>query len=146
MKGRTLAVLAALLAPAALGAQEAGYKIIVNAANSATVVKREAVAQLFLNRKATWTNGPTADPVDLSMTSPVREAFSREILGMPLPAVQQYWRRRLLEIKEFPPLAKSSDAEIVAYVAKSPGGIGYVSDATALPPTVKALKVPDPIR
>jgi ABC-type phosphate transport system substrate-binding protein len=142
---RALGFLAAVLLTSTLAAQEASYKVIVNASNSASSVKREAVAQLFLNRKATWSSGPSADPVDLSMTSPVREAFSREILGMPLPAVQQYWRRRLLEQKEFPPKVKSADAEIVAYVAKSVGGIGYVSAAMPLSPEVKVLKIPDPL-
>ncbi len=143
---RAFAVLVAALLATAVQAQDSAYKVIVNASNSITSVKREAVAQLFLNRKATWTKGPTADPVDLSMTSPVRQAFSREILGMPLPTVQQYWRRRMLDLREFPPMVKSSDAEIVTYVAKSPGGIGYVAQSTALPDTVKVLKVEDPLR
>jgi len=142
---RVLGVLAAVLLTQGLVAQEASYKVIVNASNSAATVKREAVAQLFLNRKATWANGPTADPVDLSMTSPVRDAFSREILGIPLPAVQQYWRRRTLDQKEFPPMVKSAETEVVAYVAKSPGGIGYVAASASLPPEVKVLKVVDPI-
>lgn len=142
---RVLGFLVAVLLTNTLVAQEASYKVIVNASNSAATVKRDAIAQLFLNRKATWANGPSADPVDLSLTSPVREAFSREILGMPLPAVQQYWRRRLLDQKEFPPMVKSAEAEIVAYVAKSPGGIGYVSAGAPLPPEVKALKITDPL-
>jgi ABC-type phosphate transport system substrate-binding protein len=143
---RAIAVLVAVLLAAAAQAQESSYKIIVNVANSMSTVKREAVAQLFLNRKATWVNGPNADPVDQSMTSPVRQAFSREILGMPLPSVQQYWRRRVLDLREFPPMVKGSDAEIVSYVAKSPGSIGYVSQSTELPATVKVLKVADPLR
>jgi ABC-type phosphate transport system substrate-binding protein len=139
-------MLAAALLAAPAQAQEPSYKIIVNASNTASVVKREAVAQLFLNRKATWTSGPTADPVDQSMTSPVRAAFAREILGMPLPSVQQYWRRRVLDLREFPPMVKSSDEEVVTYVAKSPGGIGYVAQSTELPATVKVLKVVNPLR
>jgi ABC-type phosphate transport system substrate-binding protein len=144
---RALALAAAgLLASVAAQAQESSYKIIVNASNSATLVKREAVAQLFLNRRATWTNGPTADPVDQSLTSPVRETFSREILGMPLPSVQRYWRQRVMDLREFPPMVKGTDAEVVAYVAKNPGAIGYVAQAAELPATVKVLRVLDPIR
>jgi hypothetical protein len=143
---RALALLAIVSLAVVARAQEPPYKIIVNASNSGSVAKREDVAQLFLNRRARWSNGPMGDPVDQSMTSPVRAAFSREILGMPLPSVEQYWRRRVLDTREFPPMVKSSDAEIVAHVAKSPGGIGYVAQSTELPPTVKVLKVTDPLR
>jgi len=126
--------------------ETAPYKVIVNAQNGASVVKREAVVQLFLNRRATWTNGPVAEPFDLSMTSPVREAFSREVLGMPLLAVQQYWRKRMLDLREFPPMVKASDSEVIAAVGKNPGAIGYVSWSAELPSTVKWLKISDPIR
>ena len=145
---RFIAVLAAgCLAVTAQAQEEAApYKVIVHASNPVAAARRDALVQLFLNRKAMWANGPAADPVDLSMTSPVREAFSREVLGMPLLAVQQYWRKRMLDAREFPPMVKASDAEVIAAVGKSAGGIGYVSGGTDLPPTVKALKVSDPLR
>ena len=49
----------------------------------------------------------------------------------------------MLETREFPPLVKGDDAEVIDYVAKSPGGVGYVGASTELPPSVKALKVID---
>lgn len=143
-KKATLA-LAFFLASNVAGAQEAAYKIIVNAANPTLTVKRDVVAQLFMSRKVTWAHGPAGDPVDQSMTSPIRDAFSREILGMPLPAVQNYWRKRMFETREFPPLVKGDDAEVIGYVAKSPGGVGYIGASTEVPPSVKALKIIDAI-
>jgi ABC-type phosphate transport system substrate-binding protein len=143
-RNAALALAAALLASAA-GAQEAAYKVIINAANPATSLKREQVAQLFLNRKVAWSHGPAGDAVDQSMTSPVRDAFSREVLGMPSMGVQNHWRKRLLETKEFPPLVKATDADVITHVAKVAGGIGYVSASTTLPATVKVLQVPDAI-
>jgi ABC-type phosphate transport system substrate-binding protein len=143
---RAALVLASLLASSAAGAQEAAYKVIVNAANPTSTVKREVVAQFFMSRKVTWAHGPAGDPVDQSMTAPVRDAFSRGILGMPLPAVQNYWRKRMFETREFPPLVKSDDAEVISYVAKNPGAVGYIGASTELPAGVKALKITDAIR
>lgn len=143
---KPLLALALLLAASLASAQEAAYKVIVNASNPATTIKRELVAQLFMTRKTSWAHGPAGDPVDQSMTSPVRDAFSREVLGMPLPAVQDHWRKRMLTAREFPPLVKGTDADVIAYVAKSPGGVGYVLASTDLPAAVKALKITDPIR
>ena len=143
---RAALALAAALAASTVSAQEALYKVIVNSANPATSLKRELIAQLFMSRKLSWSHGPAVDPVDQSMTSPIREAFSKEILGMPALGVQNYWRKRLLETHEYPPLVKANDAEVIAHVAKSAGGIGYIAVGTPLPATVKVVGIPDPIR
>ena len=140
---RLLAALLLTLAGAPAPAQEAVYQIIVNSANPVAAMKREQIATLFLNRKAVWSHGPSGEPVDQSMTSKLREAFSLEVLGQPLLAVQNYWRKRLLEQHEAPPLVRASDDEVISYVAKNAGGIGYVSGAAVLPPGVKAVKILD---
>jgi len=144
--GNLALALAATLLASSLGAQEPAYRVIINAANPATSLKREQVAQLFLNRKVAWSHGPAGDAVDQSMTSPVRDAFSREILGMPALGVQNHWRKRLLETKEFPPFVKATDADVITHVSKVAGGVGYVSGAASLPDTVKVLQIPDAIR
>ena len=143
MRRPLAALLLTLLAGSAL-AQEAVYKVIVNAANPVAALKREQVATLFLNRKAAWAHGASGEPVDQSMTSKVREAFSLEVLGQPLLAVQNYWRKRLIDQREAPPMVKASDDEVVAHVAKSAGGIGYVSATATLPAGVKVVKILDP--
>jgi hypothetical protein len=38
---------------------------------------------------------------------------------------------------------KSSDEEVIAYVAKTKGSIGYVSPSASLPPTVRAVTIVD---
>jgi ABC-type phosphate transport system substrate-binding protein len=40
-----------------------------------------------------------------------------------------------------PPPVKTSDEEIVAFVASTPGAIGYVSSGTPLPDTVREIAV-----
>ncbi len=141
-------ILAALSMLAALGAaaQEAEYKVIVNAANPVPQLKREQVSALFLTRSAKWAHGPSGVAFDQSMTSKVRQVFSVEVLGQPAEGVQNYWRRRMLEAREFPPAVKGGDAEVIAAVGKDSGGIGYVAAAAELPASVKAVKVVDPIR
>lgn len=135
--------LAAGLVPAAAG-DGPGYRLIVNAANPLATLRREDAAKLFLERNAVWKHGPPADPVDQSATSPVRQGFSTEVLGQPVAGIENYWRKRMLERREAPPKVKTSDDEVIAYVAKSPGGIGYVSAAANLPPSVKEIRVSEP--
>jgi ABC-type phosphate transport system substrate-binding protein len=146
MPRRRLALALAAWLSAAASAQEAGYALIVNAQNPVTQMKREQIAPLFLTRSAKWAHGPVVVAYDQSMTSKVRQLFSREVLGQPAEGVQNHWRKRMLEIREFPPAVKSSDGEVVAAVAKDEGAIGYVTAATELPESVRAVKVLDPLR
>ena len=120
-----------------------GYRLIVNAANPVGVLRREDAAKLFLERAAAWKHGAPADPVDQSATSAVRQDFSTEVLGQPVTGIENYWRKRMLEKREAPPKVKTTDEDVIAYVAKSPGGIGYVSAAATLPATVREIKLAD---
>ena len=141
-----LALISGTLAPGRLPAEEpAAYRVIVNAANPVSSLKRVQVSKLFLER-GTWSHGPAGDPVDLSATSPVRAAFSSEVLGQSVEAVQNHWRRRLLEKRDPPPKARATDEDVIVHVLKSPGAIGYVSAAATLPEGVRELRVPDPLR
>ncbi len=146
MRRSLLVAMLSLLASGHLSAQEAEYAVIVNAQNPITQMKREQASALFMTRGAKWSHGPLGAAVDQSMTSKVRQAFSREVLGQPAEGVQNYWRKRMLEVREFPPPVKANDAEVIAAVAKEAGGIGYVAAATELPATVKAVKITDPVR
>jgi ABC-type phosphate transport system substrate-binding protein len=81
-------------------------------------------------------------PVDQSGTSPVRSAFSEAVLGMPVATAVQYWQKQMFAANPLrPPAVRGSDAEVIAFVAKTQGGVGYVSKAAVLPPEVKAVAV-----
>ena len=56
---------------------------------------------------------------------------------MSVDAVMHHWYTRLA--RKRPPLAKSTDEDVIAFVAGTPGGIGYVSAPAELPPTVREV-------
>jgi hypothetical protein len=63
---------------------------------------------------------------------------------MPVMAVVQYWGRLLASAVSLRlPAVKDSDEEVLAYVAKTSGAVGYVSGSAALPPGVKAVTIID---
>jgi len=136
-----LLLAAASAAPApAQDKPKVGFKVIVHASNLAAHIKKEQVATLFLGQ-ARWGDGVAAAPVDQSTRSPIREAFSTDVLGKPVAAVQAYWQQKLIKDREVPPPVKGTDEEVIAFVAKNRGGVGYVAAETELPATVKAVKV-----
>lgn len=139
------AIAAAIAASGALrAADEPTCRVIVNAANPVSEMRKPQVAALFLDRRTRWAEG-AASPVDQSARSALREAFSRDVLGRPVAAVLIHWQQRIGSAvdRQMPPPVKASDEDVIAHVAKEKGGIGYVSWAAALPPTVKALRLRD---
>jgi TonB family protein len=89
------------------------------------------VTKLFLEKSA-WDDGLQASPVDLLPASPVREGFSKDVLGLTVPAAVGRMREASAAAGANPPPAVASDREVLAYVRLKPGAIGYVSLAADL--------------
>jgi len=66
------------------------------------------------------------EPV-LEKDGPVHEAFVKEYLGKTDSALQTYYRSLVFTGKASMPKTLGADADVVAYVAKTKGAIGYVS-------------------
>ena len=116
------------------------FKVIVNPKVVGRKIPREGVAQIYLGRVFRWGDGSPIVAVDLSTTSSVRAAFSRAILGMPVEGVKNHWMHSASTARR-PPMIKASDEEVIAFVATEPGAIGYISESTAVPPTVRVVSV-----
>jgi len=123
-------------------AQEAeGYVVIVNASNGVRELSQDLVARMFLRKTRSWAGGPAVVPVDHSLVSPLRGAFSRRVLGLSVGEVRDYWMKQTLSGGELAPTIRSSEREIVEFVKAEQGAIAYVTAGTTLPADVKAVKV-----
>ena len=131
----------ALLTLAGTSPAAEDFQVIVNAASSSAEMERAEVARFFLRQSLKWSDGQTVLPIDQSSRSAVREAFSKGVLKQPLPAVDTYWQRQIASGRALPPPVKTSDAEVLAYVASTPGAIGYVVGGMNLTPGVKLLRL-----
>lgn len=128
----TLAGLGALLAillPATAAA--ADYVVVVNPSIQITSLSRAQLGRLFLRSSTQWPSGEHVKPVDLSKGSPARVAFTKEVLGRSLGAIEQYWTQAVFSGRAVPPPEKRTDAEVLAYVRETPGAIGYVSSGAS---------------
>ncbi len=133
-------VLAALVGwiPAATAAP--AVQLVAHAQVKGSHVPREVLASIFLKQARQWGDGSPVLPVDQSVQSEVRSIFSSRVLKRPLFDVQAYWRRAITS-GITPPPVKGSDQEVLAYVASTPGAIGYVAAGTPIPYGVKTLEV-----
>lgn len=125
---------AVLAAGAVAGAEEStpAFVVIVNPRNPRKTAPREYVADAFLKRRTRWDDGETIRPVDLVASSTVRRRFSEDMLKRSVEAVRAYWQQRIFSGRGVPPPELKTDADVVEYVLKHRGGVGYVSGAAKL--------------
>lgn len=133
---KAILFLAVLLAPAlsATGAAPgaSSFVVIVNAANRVALT-RDEVAGIFMKRITRWKDdGQAVVAIDELPASPVREEFSRAVLRRDVDAMEAYWQQQIFSGRDVPPVQKETDAQIVAFVRRNRGAIGYVSAGAAL--------------
>jgi len=121
-------------------AQSGGFKVVVNKDNPARGLTKGKIAFMFMKMTTKWDHGAAVAPVDQDPAAAVRAAFSREIHGREVEAIQTAWQRAVFAGRGEPPPEMASDDEVIAFVASHPGGIGYVSESAATD-KVKVLDV-----
>jgi len=137
MRFRAAVVLMLVLALAALRVDALaestppdGFLLIVNPANQTSDLDRSFVADAFLKKITHWSNDEAIRPADLVPGSRVRRKFTEDVLRRSVDAVKGYWQQRIFSGRDVPPPEFESDADVIRYVLKYPGAIGYVSAST----------------
>ena len=126
-------LLAAVFAPArAQPVATPAYRIITHPSNAVAQVERSFVADAFLKKVTRWNDGQVIRPVDQVSDSPARRRFSEEVIKRSVVAVKSYWQQLIFSGRDVPPPELDSDAAVVQFVLKHPGGLGYVSGTTNL--------------
>jgi ABC-type phosphate transport system substrate-binding protein len=128
-------LLVGLLAPCALrvasslAASGPAFRVVASPGNPSSAVDRRFLAEAFLKKTTRWADGSTIRPVDLNGESLVRQRFSEDVLGRSVVAVKNYWQQIVFSGRDLPPPELDTDDEVVRYVIKHDGAIGYVSGA-----------------
>jgi ABC-type phosphate transport system substrate-binding protein len=116
----------------------ADIKVIANQSVKATQVSTDELKRIFLGTD-TSLEGSNVFPV-FERGGATHEAFLKQYLGKTDAALNTYYRSLVFTGKAFMPKILRSDAEVVAYVAKTKDAIGYV-DAGASAPGAKEIAV-----
>jgi hypothetical protein len=130
-----VAVMAGL--PALAGA--ADFKVIANPSVGVVAVSSEDLKSVFLGTKSSIGDGGHVSPV-LEKGGPAHEAFLKECVGKTDAALSNYYRSLVFTGKGSMPKTLSSDADVVEYVAKTRGTVGYVGAGVSTT-GVKVLEV-----
>jgi ABC-type phosphate transport system substrate-binding protein len=110
----------------------ADYEMIVQADRPDDAADRVFLADAFLKKVTTWPDGELIRPVDQVAGSPPRKSFTADVLRRSVEAVKSYWQQRIFAGRDVPPPELDGNDDVVAYVAKHPGAVGYVAPGTVL--------------
>lgn len=142
MKRRAiLSVLALALAALPVTAQEGGFQVVVSSSNPSSSIAKAQVGRLFLKKTTKWDHGLKVMPIDQAADRTVRRAFSRQIHGKEVGSVKSYWQKLIFSGRGTPPPEAGSDREVLDFVRRNSGAVGYVSSGTSLGSGIKALRV-----
>ncbi len=140
-------VLAGLLAFALLptapsaASNDPAFVVIIHAENPTDALSRREVSRMFLKQRKRWDHGERVRAVDLSEGRKVRESFSLGIFRRRTRDIENHWKSMVFSGRDVPPPEKASEAEVMEYVARHPGAIGYVSTETPLIEGVEPLEI-----
>jgi len=111
-------------------ATAADVKVIANASVGASSVSADELKGVFLGTKTSLSDGSHVEPV-LLKSGAVHEAFLKEYVGKTDDALNTYYRSLVFTGKGSMPKVLASDADVVSFVEKTKGAIGYVSAGTS---------------
>lgn len=109
-----------LLLPLAALAQQ-----VVVIANSGTQISAADVSDVFLGEKQ-FAGSTKLVPVD---NGPLQDAFLAKVLKLESGKYNGKWAKKSFRDGLNPPPVKSGDAEVIEYVKRTPGAVGYVGSS-----------------
>lgn len=115
--------------------------VIVHPTVPVSGLTRQEVSDLFLKKTKLWSDRTPVVPVDLAEGTATRSRFSTAFHKRDVAAIEAYWQKLIFSGREVPPTKRASAAEVVSFVRRQRGAVGYVPAGTALGPEVKVLKV-----
>ncbi len=102
-----------------------------------TQINHGKLKLIYLRKQRYWPKGVPIKPVNLQSSNPLRQYFSRVVIGSAPNTQVQYWNGQYFN-GILPPYVVNSEEAVIRYVANTKGAIGYV-DACKLDKRVKTL-------
>jgi len=119
-----------LLLPGAASLHAQKMVIIANRSANVEETSMSDLRGIFLGSSTRFKSGVTAVPV-LMRSGPQHDDFLAEYIGKVDASFRTVWRSLVFTGVASMPKNEDSDAAMVAYVASTPGAIGYVSKGAA---------------
>lgn len=108
----------------------AGTQVIAHAAVSDTGLGAGNVQNIFLGKQTSWSDG-TPIEVGVIGSGPVAEDFLKTRVKKTASQYSTFWKKAVFSGTGTAPREFATDAEMAAWVAATPGAIGFVAEGAA---------------
>ncbi len=119
-------LVAGLLAAAA---NAADVTVIVNPGVSESSLTANTLESIYLGKTVRWGSGQEIAPATMTGT-PAHEAFLDAYVKKSTSQFSTFWKKMVFTGQGFPPKNFDAETGMVAFVAATPGAIGYVPAGT----------------
>lgn len=116
-------------------------KVIVNSTVRADSISAAELRRIFLEENNSLSDGTHVEPV-IEKNGEVHKAFLKQYLNRSDDDLQTYYRALVFSGRGSMPKELGSDAEVITYIARTKGAIGYVGAETSTD-RVKVLNIAD---
>ncbi len=86
------------------------------------------ISSILLGKKTSWSSGPLR--LAVLTEGPVHDAVMKTYAQRTADQFDKHWKKLVFTGKGIFPLPVKTDAEMLAYVAKTPGAFGYLARAS----------------
>ena len=118
-----------LLARQTLVAANDSVVVVVNSSVSAVSIAPDDLREIFLGSQHSLSNGSKVTPV-LLKGGPSHELFLKSYLGKSVEGFRTWWLQLVFTGQGLLPKTFVSEAELVAFVGRTKGAIGYATSAS----------------
>lgn len=125
-----------LVAPIA----NAGVAVITHPGVKEIGLSKVKLAQIYLGKLKSYSNGQSIKMVDLPKGSSSRKKFYSKVIKKSNSEMSRYWSKLKYTGKGKPPKKLDSAREVIQWVANNEGAIGYV-DGKYLNKSVKVVLI-----
>ena len=117
-----------LLSPGMSGTAAAEELVVIaNPGVSLESIATKDLQRIYLGKKTLWPDGSSIVTV-MPKDGTVHDRFIEDYLDRSVQRFATYWRQMVFTGKGVPPRSFATEADLVAFVAATPGTVGFASD------------------
>lgn len=133
----TLTLLSMLFWINAAAAQE----LIVHPSVKVETIQLKELRAIYAMRRSQWQDGAQVHLAVYNNDHELHREFSKELLAVFPHQLQTRWDKLVYSGRAAPPARFTTEAAMIAYVASTPGAVGYIGSHSSVPDTVKRVLV-----
>lgn len=126
---RIMAALACAAALLAAATAHAGVVVVAHPAVPGDTIGAGELQNIFLGKTGAWSDGAAVRPAVLK-DGPAAEEFLKSYVKKSPSQFGTFWKKAVFSGTGTPPDEFGSDAELVQFVAATPGAVGFVAEGT----------------